>query len=61
MFGFEMFFGEIAAVYADEECLTEGKLDPLKVNPMLMMGASYYNLGQIVGDLFKEGIKFKNK
>lgn len=61
MFGFEMFFGEIVAVYADEQCLIEGKLDPLKVNPMLMMGASYYNLGQVVGDLFKDGVEFKNK
>jgi flavin reductase (DIM6/NTAB) family NADH-FMN oxidoreductase RutF len=61
MFGFEMFFGEIAAVYADEKCLTEGNLDPLKVNPMLMMGTSYYKLGQVVGDLFKEGANFKNK
>jgi len=61
MFGFEMFFGEIVAIFADEQCLTEGKLDPLKVNPILMMGASYYNLGQVVGDLLKDGVGFKNK
>lgn len=61
MFGFEMFFGEIVAVYANEQCLTEGKLDPLKVNPMLMMGESYYELGQVVGNLFKDGVELKNK
>ncbi|WP_094602663.1 hypothetical protein SPSIL_053980 [Sporomusa silvacetica DSM 10669] len=56
LFGFEMFFGEIVAVYANEQCISEGKIDPLKVNPMIMMGTSYYDLGQVVGDLFKEGI-----
>jgi len=61
MFGFEMFFGEIVAVYVNEQCLSEGKLDPLKVDPMLMMGSSYYNLGQVVGGLFKDGVDFKNK
>lgn len=59
MYGFEMFFGEIVAVYTNEQCLTEGNLDPLKVNPMIMMGASYYNLEQGVGDLFREGSEFK--
>lgn len=59
MFGFEMFFGEIVAVYADERCLTDGKLDPLKVNPMIMMGATYFNLGQVVGQAFQEGMEFK--
>lgn len=59
MFGFEMFFGEIVAVYASELCLTDGKLDPQKVNPIIMMGATYFNLGQIVGQAFKEGVEFK--
>lgn len=61
MFGFEMFFGEIIAVYVDEQCLIDGKPDPLKVDPMLMMGSSYYSLGQVVGDVFKDGVEFKNK
>lgn len=59
MFGFEMFFGEIVAVYVNEQCLTEDKLDPLKVNPMIMMGTNYFNLGQEVGKLFIEGAEFK--
>lgn len=61
MFGFEMFFGEIVAVYAHEQCLVDGKLDPIQVNPMLMMGSSYYSLGPAVGDLFKDGMAFKNQ
>lgn len=59
MFGFEMFFGEIVAVYGSRQCLTDGKLDPLKVNPIIMMGAAYFNLGEVVGQAFKEGLEFK--
>lgn len=54
MFGFEMFFGEIVAVYGSELCLTDGKLDPQKSNPIIMMGTAYFNLGQVVGQVFKE-------
>ena len=61
MFGFEMFFGVIVAVYGNEQCLSEGKPDPIKVNPMLMMGSSYYSLGREIGDVFKSGAEFKNK
>lgn len=59
MFGFEMFFGEIVASYVSEQCMTDGKLDPLKVNPIIMMGAAYFNLGQVVGQVFKEGMEMK--
>jgi flavin reductase (DIM6/NTAB) family NADH-FMN oxidoreductase RutF len=58
--GFEMFFGEIVAVYINDQCLTTGKPDPLKINPMLMMGTNYYNLGQMVGTVYKEGSVYKN-
>lgn len=61
MFGFEMFFGEIVAMYADERCITDGKPDPLKLNPMIMMGQAYYSLGQAVGQVFKEGMELKKK
>jgi flavin reductase (DIM6/NTAB) family NADH-FMN oxidoreductase RutF len=57
--GFEMFFGEIVAVYINDQCLTEGKPDPLKINPMMMMGTNYYNLGQVIGTVYKEGSVYK--
>ena len=59
MFGFEMFFGEIVAVYASELCMTDGKLDPLRVDPIIMMGPAYFNLGQVVGQVFKDGIEYE--
>jgi len=59
--GFEVFFGEIISTYAKGECLTEGIIDPLKVNPLLLMGMQYYNLKQPVGGVFKEGITLKRR
>lgn len=63
LFGFDMFFGEIVAVYANEQCLTNGTLDPLKVNPIILMGPVpvYFNLGRAVGQVFKEGITLKDR
>lgn len=57
--GFEMFLGEIVAAYIDDQCLTEGKPDPLKINPMLMMGTHYYSLGSTVGTIYQEGMIYK--
>ncbi|HEX3046595.1 MAG TPA: flavin reductase family protein [Bacillota bacterium] len=59
VFGFEMFLGEIVATYIDERCLTEGKPDPLQIDPLLMMGTHYYQLGQAVGALYQEGSVYK--
>ncbi|MCL2337022.1 MAG: flavin reductase family protein [Firmicutes bacterium] len=53
--GFEVFFGEILATYLAQQCLTDEKPDPLKIDPLIMMGSGYYNLGQEVGKIFKEG------
>lgn len=59
IFGFEMFFGEIVAVYANEQCLEDGRLDPLKINPIIMLGTSYWELGQTIGTVFKDGTAYK--
>lgn len=59
IFDFEMFFGEIVAVYANDQCLTNGAIDPQKVDPIIMMGTKYFDLGQMVGAAFKEGAAFK--
>ena len=56
-----MFLGEIVAVYVNEQCLTEQKPDPIKINPMIMMNSSYCDLGQEVGTLFKSGLELIKK
>ena len=51
----EVFIGEIVETYVSGECLTDGRPDPAKIKPMVMMGASYLGLGSVVGAAFKEG------
>ncbi len=38
--------------------MTDGKPDPLKLNPIIMMGASYYSLDEVVGNVFRTGSKY---
>ncbi|MDP4092801.1 MAG: flavin reductase family protein [Bacillota bacterium] len=57
--GFEVFFGEIVLTYIDDNCLTDGRPDPAKINPMVLVGPNYFNIGQLIGNAFKEGVKFK--
>lgn len=55
--GFTMFFGDIVAAFASEDCLTDGKPDPIKIDPVIMIGYSYCNLDNIIGRPFFEGKK----
>lgn len=55
--GFTMFFGDIIAAFADEDCLTQGQPDPVKIDPIIMMAFSYCGLDGIVGRPFSEGKK----
>ena len=55
--GFTMFFGEIIAVYANEDCVIDGKPDALTIDPIIMMGMNYCNLDSVIGLPFTEGKK----
>ena len=55
--GFTMFFGEIVGAYVNEDCAPEGRVNPISVDPIIMMGMSYCNLEKIVGQPFSEGKK----
>jgi flavin reductase (DIM6/NTAB) family NADH-FMN oxidoreductase RutF len=55
--GFTMFFGEIIAVYLNEDCVTDEKPDPIKIDPIIMMGFTYCSLKNIIGRPFSEGKK----
>jgi flavin reductase (DIM6/NTAB) family NADH-FMN oxidoreductase RutF len=58
--GFEMFLGEIVSTFINKDCLTGDTPDPLKINPTLLMGFNYYNLGQPAGAVFKQGIAIQS-
>jgi flavin reductase (DIM6/NTAB) family NADH-FMN oxidoreductase RutF len=55
--GFDMFFGDLLATYISEECMNENIPDPVKIDPLLLMGANYCSLGKVVGRAFHEGKK----
>jgi flavin reductase (DIM6/NTAB) family NADH-FMN oxidoreductase RutF len=54
-----LFIGEIVASFADERCLTEGKLDIRKLNPLLltMPDNRYWTVGDFAGNAWGAGKK----
>ena len=53
--------GEIINVCADESVLTDGKIDPEKLQPITFdpMNNTYLVLGKKVGNAFKDGLKLR--
>lgn len=48
-----MFIGDIVAVYANEDCLDNGRSNVLKVKPTVLMDTGYFDLNNRVGSIFK--------
>ncbi len=59
VYGFTMFLGKIVAVYANDNCLSDSQPDPLKLDPLIMMGANYCTLGGVGGKVFQDGMEYK--
>lgn len=59
IFDFTMFLGEIVAVYANEDCLENGRPDALKIKPIVMMDAGYFDLNEKIGSAFKAGESYQ--
>jgi len=57
----ELLIGEIVNVCADEAILTDGSIDPAKLNPITYdpVNHRYLTLGQPVGSAFSDGKKLK--
>lgn len=53
--------GEIVNVTADESVLTDGKIDPEKLNPITFdpVNNTYIGLGEVVGKAFTDGLQLK--
>jgi len=53
--------GRVVNVCADESVLTEGRIDPAKLKPIIFDGANgtYMSLGRVVGQAFQDGLKLK--
>lgn len=55
--GFTMFFGDIVTAFVNEDCATQGKPDPIKIDPIIMMAFNYCSLKRVIGQPFSEGKK----
>ena len=57
----DLFIGEIVAAYADEDCLTDGRPDILKINPLMltMPDNNYWTVGDHAGRAWEVGKKLK--
>ncbi len=58
-----LYVAEIAAVYAQESCLSDGRLDWAKVSPLLFTFAdpSYWKLGDYVGKAWSIGRGYRKR
>ena len=57
----ELLVGEIVNVCADESVLTDGVIDPVKLNPITYdpVHHGYFTLGEKVGNAFSDGKRLK--
>jgi flavin reductase (DIM6/NTAB) family NADH-FMN oxidoreductase RutF len=51
----EVFIGEIVETWVNNDCISEGKPDLLKVNPLILAGGAYCEIGNKVGNAFSDG------
>lgn len=59
IFDFTMFLGEIVAAYADEDCLENDRPNALKIDPIVMMAAEYFDLNEKIGSAFQSGAGYQ--
>jgi len=51
----EVFIGEIVETYVNKDCVTDDKSDITKINPILLAGGKYCQLGSQCGNAFSDG------
>ena len=54
-----LFIGEISETFVNEDCLTDEKADPAKIDPLIYTTGTmqYQRLGEVVGQAWKVGKK----
>jgi flavin reductase (DIM6/NTAB) family NADH-FMN oxidoreductase RutF len=59
-----LYVGRIEEVHASSDCLTDGKLDLEKVEPLVFLGEplrQYHAVGQLQGKAFRIGLEIKGQ
>jgi flavin reductase (DIM6/NTAB) family NADH-FMN oxidoreductase RutF len=54
-----LYIGKIVEIYADPSCVTDGKPDVKKVNPIIYTHAAYFDVGNLVDMAFSAGKKYR--
>jgi len=59
----DILVGEIVNISADEKILTDGKVDPAKLKPIIYdpVNHSYIGFGNKIGNAFKDGLQLCNR
>ena len=57
-----LYVGEIMETYMNADCLSDGKPDPVKIDPLIYSTGTqqYHRLGEVVGRAFSIGKKYRN-
>ncbi|WAC05901.1 MAG: flavin reductase family protein [Methanoregula sp.] len=53
--------GEVVEIHADPSCVTDGKPDIAKINPIVYAQAAYFGVGKQVEKAFSAGKKYRKK
>jgi flavin reductase (DIM6/NTAB) family NADH-FMN oxidoreductase RutF len=53
--------GEVVEIHAEKSCVTDGKPDIAKINPIIYAQATYFSMGKVVEAAFSAGKKYRKK
>jgi flavin reductase (DIM6/NTAB) family NADH-FMN oxidoreductase RutF len=56
-----LYIGEVLEIHADKACVTDGKPDTAKSDPIVYAGASYWHVGKPAGRAFSIGREYRKK
>jgi flavin reductase (DIM6/NTAB) family NADH-FMN oxidoreductase RutF len=54
-----LYIGEVVEIHADKSCMTDGKPDIAKINPIVYAQATYFAMGKQVGKAFSAGKNYR--
>ena len=56
-----LYIGEVMEIHAEKTCVTDGKPDITKINPIIYAQSAYFDVGKQVDSAFSAGKKFTKK
>jgi flavin reductase (DIM6/NTAB) family NADH-FMN oxidoreductase RutF len=56
-----LYIGEVVEIHADKVCVTDGKPDITKINPIVYAQLTYFDVGKQVDKAFSAGKKYEKK